>query len=109
MAGERDPKQLAALRSSRIKASREMVAKSLHGNWDQDLLFTLKVAFDSDCFNQAKIQECESCYVFGVQTPKRRPVQRERIVLNLDRCRKFVELLERRVDNKSDPLHFRRS
>jgi hypothetical protein len=50
-----------------------------------------------------------SDYVSDVQTPKRRPVQRERIVLNLDRCRKFVELLERRVDNKADPLHFRRS
>jgi hypothetical protein len=50
-----------------------------------------------------------SDYVSGVQTPKRRPVQRERIVLNLDRCRKFVALLERRVDNKADPLLFRRS
>jgi hypothetical protein len=50
-----------------------------------------------------------SDYVSDVQTPKCRPVQRERIVLNLDRCRKFVELLERRVDNKADPLHFRRS
>ena len=38
-----------------------------------------------------------SDYVSGVQTPKRRSVKRERIVLNLDRCRKFVELLERRV------------
>jgi hypothetical protein len=48
---------------------------------------------------------CESSdYVSGVQTQKRRPVQREPIVLNLDRCRKFVELLERRVDNKSDSL-----
>ena len=27
-----------------------------------------------------------------MQTPKRRPVKRERIVLNLDRYRKFVEL-----------------
>ncbi|MGA8657966.1 MAG: hypothetical protein WB586_17620 [Chthoniobacterales bacterium] len=61
MAGERDPKQLAALCSSRIKASRETVAKSLHGNWDEALLFALKVAFDSYCFNQTKIQECEGC------------------------------------------------
>jgi transposase len=60
MAGERDPKQLAGLCSSRIKAPRETVAKSLHGNWDEALLFALKVAFDSYCFNQAKIQECES-------------------------------------------------
>ena len=61
LAGERDPKQLAALCSWRIKTSRETVAKSLHGNWDEALLFALKVAFDSYCFNQAKIQECEGC------------------------------------------------
>jgi transposase len=60
MAGERDPKQLADLCSSRIKAPRETVAKSLHGNWNEALLFALKVAFDSYGFNQAKIQECES-------------------------------------------------
>jgi len=59
IAGERDPKQLAALCSSRIKAPRETVAKSLHGNWDQALLFALKVALDSYRFNQTKIQECD--------------------------------------------------
>ena len=32
IAGERDPEQLAALCSSRIKASRQTVANSLHGN-----------------------------------------------------------------------------
>ena len=35
-----------------------------------------------------------SDYVPGVQTPKRRLAKREHSVLNLDRCRKFVELLE---------------
>jgi transposase len=38
IAGQRDPKQLAALCGSRIKASRETVAKTLHGNWDDALL-----------------------------------------------------------------------
>jgi transposase len=61
MAGERDPKQLAALCNSRIKTSRETVAKSLHGNWDKALLFALKVALDSYRFNQTKIQECDNC------------------------------------------------
>ena len=41
VAGQRDPKQLAALCSSRIKASRETVGKSLHGNWDGALFFAL--------------------------------------------------------------------
>jgi transposase len=61
IAGERDSKQLAALCSSRIKASRETVAKSLHGNWDQALLFALRAALETYRFNQAKIQECDCC------------------------------------------------
>jgi transposase len=59
--GERDPQQLAALCSSRIKASRETVAKSLHGNWDEALLFALRVALETYRFNQNKIQECDCC------------------------------------------------
>ena len=61
IAGQRDPQQLAALCSSRIKASRETVAKSLHGNWDEALLFGLKVAFETYRFNQIKIQDCDWC------------------------------------------------
>ena len=41
LAGERDPAVLATLCSTRIKASRETVAKSLHGNWREELLFSL--------------------------------------------------------------------
>ena len=61
VAGQRDPKQLAALCSSRIKASRETVAKSLHGNWDGALLFALKVALETYRFSQIKIQDCDCC------------------------------------------------
>ena len=61
IAGQRDPKQLAALCSSRIKASRETVAKSLHGNWDDALLFALKVALETYRFSQTKIQDCDCC------------------------------------------------
>ena len=46
---------------SRIKASRETVAKSLHGNWDSALLFALKVALETYRFNQIKIQDCDGC------------------------------------------------
>jgi transposase len=42
IAGERDPKQLAALCSSRIKASRETVAKSLHGNLGRSIASLLE-------------------------------------------------------------------
>jgi transposase len=61
IAGQRDPQQLAALCGSRIKASRETVAKSLHGHWDEALLFALKVALESYRFSQIKIQDCDSC------------------------------------------------
>ena len=61
LAGERDPEQLAALCSTRIKASRQTVAKSLHGNWDEALLFCLKTALETYRFSQNKIQDCDDC------------------------------------------------
>jgi transposase len=61
LAGERDPEALAALCSTRIKASRETVAKSLHGNWREELLFSLRVSLDSWRFAQGKISECDAC------------------------------------------------
>src|SRR6202158_1780118 len=42
LAGERDPYQLAALRNWREKASEEEIARSLEGNWQEDLLFVLQ-------------------------------------------------------------------
>src|SRR4030095_12346233 len=56
---ERDPEALARLCSTRIKASRQTVAKSLHGNWREELLFALRVAMDSYRFAQSKIAECD--------------------------------------------------
>ena len=61
LAGERDPEQLAALCSTRIKASRQTVAKSLHGNWDEALLFCLKTALETYRFSENKIQACDKC------------------------------------------------
>jgi len=40
--GERDPQKLAALKDHRIKASREVIAKSLRGDWRAEHLFTLQ-------------------------------------------------------------------
>src|SRR5438552_5123916 len=42
LAGERDPHQLAELRDPHVKASEEEIARSLEGNWQEDLLFVLK-------------------------------------------------------------------
>src|ERR1022692_3423630 len=40
--GERNPQVLAKLRDPRIKASEEVGARSLEGNWREELLFVLK-------------------------------------------------------------------
>jgi transposase len=61
LAGERDPEQLASLCSTRIKASRQTVAKALHGNWEEALLFCLKTALEIYRFTQDKIQDCDKC------------------------------------------------
>lgn len=41
LAGQRDPNKLAQLRDGRIQATAEQVARSLEGNWQDDLLFLL--------------------------------------------------------------------
>jgi transposase len=74
LAGERNPEQLAGLCSTRIKASRQTVAKSLHGNWDEALLFCLKTALETYRFSENKIQQCDHCIerqlaTFEIRTP----------------------------------------
>ena len=74
LAGERNPEQLAALCSTRIKASRQTVAKSLHGNWDEALLFCLKTALETYRFSENQIQQCDHCIerqlaTFEIRTP----------------------------------------
>jgi transposase len=57
--GERDPYKLADLADSRVKASREEVARSLEGNWREDVLFELQQAVDSCRFVHRQMQECD--------------------------------------------------
>ena len=57
--GERDSRKLARLRDPRIKASEEVVAQSLEGNWRRDLLFVLKQEVESYQGLQKKIAECD--------------------------------------------------
>src|SRR5262245_23643766 len=42
LAGQRDPYELAKFRDRRVKASLEQIARSLEGNWQEDLLFLLQ-------------------------------------------------------------------
>jgi transposase len=57
--GERDPWKLADLKDYRVRASREEVARSLEGNWREDVLFELQQAVDSYHFVHRQIQECD--------------------------------------------------
>jgi len=59
LAGERDPHKLAAFRDPRVQASQEEIARSLEGNWQEDLLFVLKQEQDGYEFCQKQMAECD--------------------------------------------------
>jgi transposase len=59
VAGERDPRTLAELSDPRIHASKEEIAKSLEGNWRQDLLFVLHQEVEMYDVYQRRIAECD--------------------------------------------------
>ena len=57
--GERDPWKLADLKHLMVKASREEVARSLEGNWRDDLLFELRQAVESYQFAHQLMRDCD--------------------------------------------------
>ena len=57
--GERDPWKLAALARPEVKATPEEIAKSLEGNWREELLFVLKQEVELYRFYQDKIVACD--------------------------------------------------
>jgi transposase len=57
--GERNPRQLAALRDRRIAASEEEIALSLEGNWREDILFELQQVVEAYDFHQKQIAACD--------------------------------------------------
>lgn len=57
--GERDPAVLAKLRDPHIKASEEIIQKSLMGNWRPEHLFTLKQSRESYRHYQEQIAACD--------------------------------------------------
>ena len=60
LAGERDPQTLAALKDHRIKASRDVIAKSLRGDWRAEHLFTLKQTHALWEQHQQLIAQCDA-------------------------------------------------
>ena len=60
LGGERDVQKLAAMRDRNCKATAEVMAQSLVGNYRQEHLFALKQAVELFEFYQVKISECEA-------------------------------------------------
>jgi transposase len=59
LTGQRDPIQLAKLRDRRIKASEEVIAKSLEGTWRVEHLFVLGQALQSWKRGQEQLSQCD--------------------------------------------------
>lgn len=57
--GERDPQALAAWADPQVKAPKEVIAKSLEGNWRQELLFVLQQEVELYRTYQEKIGACD--------------------------------------------------
>jgi hypothetical protein len=57
--GQRDPTELAKLRDPRVKASPEVIRKSLVGHWRAEHLFTLKQSRDLYRTYQDQIEACD--------------------------------------------------
>lgn len=59
LAGDRDPWKLAALAYSGVKAKPAEIAKSLEGNWREELLFILRQEVERYEFYQRNIADCD--------------------------------------------------
>ncbi len=57
--GERDPRRLAKLRDSRIRADEKTIAKSLQGHWREEHIFELTQALELYRFYHDKMTECD--------------------------------------------------
>ena len=59
VAGERDPNKLAGFRDKRCKNDMQTIARSLHGNYRPEHLFSLQQAVELYEFYLSKIDECD--------------------------------------------------
>lgn len=58
--GERDPKVLSEFRDRRCRNSREVIEKSLVGNYEEQFLFELCQAVDSYDFHTKQLEDCNT-------------------------------------------------
>jgi transposase len=66
--GERDRYTLADLADPRIHATRELIARSLEGNWRKELLFILQQERNLYEIYQQQIAECDTALATHLQT-----------------------------------------
>lgn len=59
LAGEHNPKVLASMRDKRCKNSQKTIARSLHGNYRSEHMFSLLQAVELYEFYQQKIADCD--------------------------------------------------
>ena len=59
LAGERNPQKLAALANPRCKKSKEEIAKSLDGDWNDSLLYIVRDEYEDHKRTQERIAECD--------------------------------------------------
>ena len=94
VAGQRDPLVLAKLRDPRIKASEEMIVKSLKGNWRPEHLFTLKQSRQMYRHYQEQIAACDEeieklLVAFQARVdPQEKPLPPDRKKRKRGRCKK---------------------
>jgi transposase len=60
ISGNYDPVELSKLRDPRIKATEQEIIKSLEGLWKEEYLFMLEQAYNTYCFYQQQIGECDN-------------------------------------------------
>lgn len=57
--GERDPGVLARMADRRLKASKQDILKALEGNWREEQVFSLRMAWQHYRFLAGQLQECD--------------------------------------------------
>ncbi|MFC2100471.1 IS110 family transposase [Bacteroidota bacterium] len=57
--GERNPDILIQYKDPGIKASKETLRKSLEGNWREEQIFNLGLAYEHYCFLKQQIDQCD--------------------------------------------------
>jgi len=72
-AGERDPDRLSTLKHGRVRASRGEIARSLEGNWREELLIVLEQSLELYDLYVLKIAVCDQPIDRHLKTMKSKP------------------------------------